>query len=87
MEAHHALEDRLMIRPPARSRFAASRIVLKLPFRLTETWLPNSASSLSRTVASFMMPALLTRTHAAECRLGGVEHARHGCRITHVSAA
>lgn len=41
---------------------SASRIVLKLPFRLMATWLSKSASSLSERLASFMMPALFTST-------------------------
>ena len=37
-------------------------MVLKLPLRLTAICWSNIASSLSATFASFMMPALLTRT-------------------------
>ena len=50
------------MRPPPRSRLAASRSVLKVPFRLIATWLSNSASVLSASAASFMTPALLTST-------------------------
>jgi hypothetical protein len=51
-----------MIRPPSRSRRAASRCVLNVPLRLIAITLSNSASSLSARVASFMTPALLTST-------------------------
>ena len=51
-----------MIRPPLRKRRAASRMPLKVPCRLIAIWLANRASSLSAILASFMMPALFTRT-------------------------
>ena len=35
------------MRPPSRRRLAASRSVLKVPFRLIAIWRSNSASSLS----------------------------------------
>ena len=56
------LVEKLTMRPPLRSRRAASRMVLKLPFRLTATCWSKAASSLSAILPSFMMPALLTST-------------------------
>ena len=48
--------------PQTCARFAASRKVLNVPFRLTATWRSNEASSLSAIVARVMIPALLIST-------------------------
>ena len=74
-----------MMRPPSRSRFAASRSVLKVPFRLIAIWLSNSASSLSA-IERQLHDAGIVDQHvdAAERRLRRVEHARDRGRVADV---
>ena len=79
------LDDMLMMRPPSRSRFAASRRVLKVPFRLIATWRSNSC------VVAFgdrrqLHDAGVVHQHvdAAERRLRRVEHARDRGRVADV---
>ena len=74
-----------MMRPPSRSRLAASRSVLNVPFRLIAIWLSNSASSVSA-IASQLHDAGIVDQHvdAAERRLGRVEHARDRLRVADV---
>src|ERR1700730_2720516 len=72
------LVEKLMIRPPVRSRLAASRRPLNVPFRFTATRRSNVASSVVAMLDSVMIPALLTRTFdAAELFFSSVEHERY----------
>lgn len=58
------LDEKLMMRPPERSRLAAARRVLNVPLRFTASRRSNKASSVSASGVNpgCMMPALLTRT-------------------------
>ena len=73
-----------MIRPPLRSRFAASRSVLKVPFRLIAIRRSNSASSLSAIGASRMMPALFTSTSTPPKAASAVSNMRDRGRVADV---
>jgi hypothetical protein len=56
------LVEKLIMRPPSRISLVASRMVLKLPFRLMSIIRAKAASSVSARLASDMTPALLTST-------------------------
>ena len=56
------LDDKAMIRPPLRTRLAASRRTWKLPFWFTSTMREKSSSLMAWNGARRMIPALLTTT-------------------------